>query len=180
MCIRDRDGGEDEEEAEVQQEEGAVGWTREGRLAHERQQEQEHRAEVQYQQQLDDQLEVERQQEQDQLEKVRYQQQLDDQLEVERQRADLERGGQMEDILHQEDENLSGITPKMDESLSKMYHVSPRAQVELRRTENKEDLSQLYGGQRLGRGDEHQVHPVPAPPGPVSYTHLTLPTNREV
>ena len=161
----EQDGGEDEEEAEVPQEEGAVGWTREGRLAHERQQEQEHRAEVQYQQQLDDQLEVERQQEQDHLEKVQYQQQLDDQLEVERQRADLERGGQMEDILHQEDENLSGITPKMDESLSKMYHVSPRAQVELRRTENKEDLSQLYGGQRLGRGDEHQVHPVPAPPG---------------
>ena len=86
-----------------------------------------------------------------------------DQLEHERQLADLNSSGRRGETLQPgEDDILSGITPAMDVSPSQRYPSSPpgpnSGDVELRRTDNKQDLSQLHGQTRLGRGGEEKFH----------------------
>ena len=86
-----------------------------------------------------------------------------DQIEPERQLADLNSSGRRGEILQPgEDDILSGITPAMDVSPSQRYPSSPpgpnSGDVELRRTDNKQDLSQLHGQARLGRGGEEKFH----------------------
>ena len=94
-----------------------------------------------------------------------------DQIEHERQLADLNSSGRRGEILQPgEDDILSGITPAMDVSPSQRYPSSPpgpnSGDVELRRTDNKQDLSQLHGQARLGRGGEEKFHLGP------TYDHL--------
>ena len=86
-----------------------------------------------------------------------------DQLEHERQLADLNSSGRRGETRQPgEDDILSGITPAMDVSPSQRYPSSPpgpnSGDVELRRTDNKQDLSQLHGQTRLGRGGEEKFH----------------------
>ena len=86
-----------------------------------------------------------------------------DQLEHERQLADLNSSGRRGETLQPgEDDILSGITPAMDVSPSQRYPSSPpgpnSGDVELRRTDNKQDLSQLHGQTRLGRCGEEKFH----------------------
>ena len=91
------------------------------------------------------------------LEHERRQRQQD-QLEHERQLADDRRG---ENLRQGEDGSLSGITPAMDISPSQRYPSSPpgphSGNIDLRRTENKQDLSQLHGQTRLRRGGEEKI-----------------------
>ena len=83
-----------------------------------------------------------------------------EQLEHERQLAELDPSDRRRESLQQgEDDILSGITPAMDVSPSQRYPSSPpvhSADLELRRTENKQDLSQLHGQTRWGRGGEEK------------------------
>ena len=84
-----------------------------------------------------------------------------EQLEHERQLVELNPSDRRGEALQQgEDDILSGITPRMDISPSQRYPSSPpvphSAAVELRRTENKQDLSQLHGQTMLGRGGEEK------------------------
>ena len=86
-----------------------------------------------------------------------------DQLEHERQLADLNSSGRRGETRQPgEDDILSGITPAMDVSPSQRYPSSPpgpnSGDVELRRTDNKQDLSQLHGQTRLGRCGEEKFH----------------------
>ena len=85
-----------------------------------------------------------------------------EQLEHERQLVELNHPDRRGEALQQgEDDILSGITPRMDISPSQRYPSSPpalhSAAVELRRTENKQDLSQLHGQTMLGRGGEEKL-----------------------